>query len=68
MERKPFSFQLVLRWTLGLGILAAVVGLPLLYMRIVYVETRRLRPIAAGKFYRSGRMTAKGFEYALKKY
>lgn len=67
METKTV-FSKRLRWILGISIALIMVLLPLLRYRWVYVETKRLRVVEPGKFYRSGLLTAKGLEQAIKQY
>jgi len=51
-----------LRGALCLGIFAIVVVLPVVHYRAVYAHSKRLRAVVPGKVYRSGQMTAAGFE------
>lgn len=51
---------------LALGIAIMVVGAPLLYQRYRLTTQKRLRTVVPGKFYRSGQMTADGFERAIR--
>jgi protein tyrosine/serine phosphatase len=48
--------------------LALMAGVPYLYYRHSYTYGKRLRPVEAGRVYRSGCLTAQGFEDAIKKY
>ena len=47
---------------------ALIAGLPLLHYRAGYDQTKRLRVVTDGKFYRSGQLTAEGFREAHRKY
>lgn len=62
------SVLVVVRWTLGIAIGVAIVGLPVLYYRMTYEHSRRLRVVAEGKLYRSGLMTARGLDEAIETY
>jgi hypothetical protein len=56
------------RWTMGLLMAALVVLGPFALHRHLYTQTKRLREVTPGKVYRSGQMTADGFEYAVRRY
>src|SRR6266436_6366568 len=45
---------------MALAIAALVAGVPIVYYRYCYTYGKRLRPVADGKVYRSGCMTADG--------
>jgi protein tyrosine/serine phosphatase len=47
-------------WVVALALFVA--GAPLLYWRYQYTTAKRLREVTPGRFYRSGQMTAAGFE------
>jgi tyrosine-protein phosphatase SIW14 len=47
-------------WGMALAIAALMSGVPFVYYRYCYTHAKRLRPVAAGKVYRSGCMTADG--------
>lgn len=53
---------------LSFAVVALVLGLPLLHYRATYEQSRRLRVVTDGKFYRSGQLTAEGFREAHRKY
>lgn len=57
--------QARLRWALGLGLTLFVIAAPIVYYRWDYTQEKRLRVVEAGKFYRSGQMTADGFRRAI---
>ena len=57
-----------LSWVLGVSLVLFVVLVPLLRYRWVYVESKRLRVVEPGKFYRSGLMTANGLSQAIKEH
>jgi hypothetical protein len=50
------------RWTLGLSLAVLLAGVPFLYYRYDYTYAKRLREVDPGRVYRSGQMTAPGFE------
>jgi tyrosine-protein phosphatase SIW14 len=58
----------VTRWML----IAAVVGVvaigPIVHFRAVYAREKRLKVVEPGKVYRSGQMTADGFENAVREF
>jgi tyrosine-protein phosphatase SIW14 len=56
------------RWTLGFGIAALVIVVPAFHFRWVYTHSKRLREVTPGKLYRSGEMTAAGFEETVARY
>lgn len=47
-------------------LLGVIIILPLMHFRFVYSHGKRLREVDPGKLYRSGFMTARGFEDAIK--
>jgi len=53
------------RWTLGMALAAFVTVVPIVQYRWTYTHSKRLREVTAGKFYRSGEMTAPGFREAV---
>jgi protein tyrosine/serine phosphatase len=55
-----------LRATLILGVILVAIGLPLLSLRMSYVHGKRLREVVPGQIWRSGQMTAEGFEDAVR--
>ena len=55
-------------WILGLLIAAIVLGLPGLHYRYTYEQSKRLRVVTDGKFYRSGQLPASGFRDASRRY
>jgi hypothetical protein len=58
----------MLRWTLIAALsVSFTVGL-YFYYRTVWEHTKRLRAVEPGVFYRSGQMTAEGFEEAIRRY
>src|SRR5260370_33855599 len=56
------------RWTLGLLIAALVSIVPVVNFRWVNTHSKRVREVTADKFYRSGEMTAAGFEEAVARF
>jgi tyrosine-protein phosphatase SIW14 len=58
----------VWRWTMGVLLVLFMVAVPTVYYRQTYRYAKRLRPVAEGKVYRSGCMTADGFREAVDKY
>lgn len=57
-----------LRWVMALGIAALVTVVPYVRYRWVYADTKRLREVTPGVFYRCGWMTAEGFTDAIERY
>jgi tyrosine-protein phosphatase SIW14 len=53
-------------WLFGLAIAAFITVVPIVYYRMTYSETKRLRVVTAEKLYRSGCMTAWGLEMAIR--
>ena len=53
------------RWILGLGLAALLAVVPFLYYRYDYTFAKRLREVDPGRVYRSGQLTAPGFEEAV---
>ena len=53
---------------LGAVLAFVILGLPGLYYRYTYEQSKRLRVVTAGKFYRSGQLPASGFREAAAKY
>jgi protein-tyrosine phosphatase len=53
---------------MALAIAALVAGVPFVYYRYCYTYGKRLRPVAEGKVYRSGCMTAAGLAHTIEKY
>jgi hypothetical protein len=51
---------------LAVTLLALMAGVPYVYYRYTYTYAKRLRPVAEGKVYRSGCMTAAGFAEAIR--
>jgi protein tyrosine/serine phosphatase len=60
--------RVVLSWVLGAAVAVGVAGVPVLHHRLTYTQTKRLRVVTDGRVYRSGQMTAAGFEDAIRKY
>ncbi len=58
----------VVRWTLGIGLVAMILGVPFVYYRAELSRTKRLRVVEPGVLYRSGQMTAEGFREAIQAY
>jgi tyrosine-protein phosphatase SIW14 len=56
------------RWGFGLAIAFLVTVVPVVDYRWVYTHSKRLREVTPGVFYRSGEMTADGFEEAIATY
>lgn len=54
-------------WILGTGMAVLIIGLPLLYQRYRLTTWKRLRVVVPGRVYRSGQMTATGFEDSLRR-
>src|SRR5262245_1328093 len=54
-----------MRWTLGLVIAFLLLVVPVVRYRWVYTHAKRFREVTPGHFYRSGEMTAPGFEEAV---
>jgi hypothetical protein len=56
------------RWLLA-GLVAAVVAVPpIVLFRADYAHAKRLREVTAGRFYRSGQMTAGGLRETIERY
>jgi protein tyrosine/serine phosphatase len=53
---------------LGIELAAALVVVPFGYYRWQYTHAKRLREVEPGRFYRSGQMTASGFQEAVQRY
>jgi tyrosine-protein phosphatase SIW14 len=53
---------------LGAALLLTMTALPYVYYRYNYSNAKRLRPVVAGRVYRSGCLTADGFKTAIRKY
>jgi hypothetical protein len=53
------------RWVMGGLIALLVTAVPLLYYRVVYTHSKRLRVVVPGVLYRSGSLTARGLQDAL---
>ena len=58
----------VIRWSVVATLVVSIVVAPLVYFRYVYDTHKRLRIVEAGRFYRSGQMTAEGFADAVERY
>jgi tyrosine-protein phosphatase SIW14 len=56
------------RWALCALILSLVAVVPVVYYRASYAHAKRLRVVVPGKVYRSGQMTAEGFEDAIRRF
>lgn len=58
----------VARWTL-IALIAVPIGIgPILHFRMVYAHAKRLRVVEPGRLYRSGQLTAEGFEDAVRRF
>jgi hypothetical protein len=57
-----------LRWLMAAAIAAFVLVVPVVRYRWVYRHSKRLREIVPGRVYRSGWMSAPGFEEAVRRY
>jgi hypothetical protein len=57
-----------LRWNFGLAITFLLLGVPIVDYRWEYTHGKRLREVEPGRLYRSGQMTASGFEEAVARY
>lgn len=55
-----------LQWTLAVLIVAIIVVPPVIHYRSLYAHSKRLRAVDPGRVYRSGQMTAEGFEEAIR--
>jgi hypothetical protein len=56
------------RWTLIAGIACVIAVLPVVWFRAVYAHDKRLRVIEPGRVYRSGQLTAAGFDEAVRRF
>jgi tyrosine-protein phosphatase SIW14 len=56
------------RWALVAALVVIVGVAPVVYFRIVYAHSKRLREVEPGRFYRGGQMTAEGFTDAVHHY
>lgn len=56
------------RWSFVSALAVLLTAVPIAYYRYGYERERRLREVTPGVFYRSGQMTAKGFEVAVARY
>jgi len=45
-----------------------LIAVPWIYYRATYAHSKRLREVTAGRFYRSGQLTAPGFREAIQRY
>jgi hypothetical protein len=57
-----------IRWALAGVVVLIVVVAPVVYFRMVYSHSKRLREVDPGRVYRSGQMTAEGFADAVRRY
>ncbi len=57
-----------LRWVLGLVVLVFCVASPLLYYRYSYTFGKRFREVVPGQVYRSGQLSADGFDDVIRRY
>src|SRR5262245_33946648 len=57
-----------LSWGLGLAVMALILTPPIVRYRCLYDHHKRLREVTAGRFYRSGQLTAEGLRDAVKTY
>ncbi len=57
-----------IHWLLGSVIAGMLIVVPFFYYRWEYTHSKRLREVTAGRVYRSGQMTASGFEEAVDLY
>jgi len=60
--------RVFLQWAFALAIAFLVTVIPIVRYRWVYTHSKRLREVTPGVFYRSGAMTAEGFEEAIRNY
>jgi protein tyrosine/serine phosphatase len=56
-----------IRWALSACIVCIVVVFPVVYYRMVYTHSKRLRVIEPGRVYRAGQMTAEGLTDAVRR-
>ncbi len=63
MAKRPY-----MPWILGACLALFMALTPYVYYRHSYSHAKRLRTVEAGKLYRSGCLTADGFEDAIKRY
>jgi tyrosine-protein phosphatase SIW14 len=57
-----------LRWTSAATVVFLVLVAPIIYYRWEYTHSKRLREVVPGRLYRSGQMTAPGFQEAVGRY
>ncbi len=57
-----------LPWVFGILIATVILGLPGLHYRYTYEQSKRLRVVTDGKFYRSGQLPASGFRDASRRH
>jgi protein-tyrosine phosphatase len=57
-----------IQWALAGTMVVIVLVAPVVYFRIVYAHSKRLREVGPGRFYRSGQMTAEGLRDAVQQY
>src|SRR5262245_66043964 len=55
-----------LSWGLGLVVATLILAPPIVRYRALYSHHKRLREVTAGRFYRSGQLTAEGLRDAVK--
>jgi len=63
-----WSIRDLARWFGALVIAAVIVGVPFAYYRAQYDHAKRLRVVTDGRFYRSGQLTANGFEDVFRRF
>jgi protein tyrosine/serine phosphatase len=56
------------RWGLVAGVFVLVAVVPIVFYRYTYTHSKRLREVVSGRVYRSGQMTAPGFERAVREF
>src|SRR5262249_40021970 len=66
--RVNHSIPAAARWSLGLAVAVFVLVVPIVYLRWKYTASKRLRAVTPGRCYRSGQLTAGGFERAIRRY
>src|SRR5262245_61505766 len=59
---------MILRLMLACGIAGAVLGVPVVYYRVVYENEKRFREVTPGRFYRCGQLPADSLRAKLREH
>ena len=58
----------VVKWAVGVGLAAAIVGVPVLRYRMLYFNEKRFRAVTDGHLFRCGQMSESGFRKQLREH